>query len=392
MVSRAMERVGSWALALALGLAPASSGATALFVPLGQLLDGAATVANDVSGDGTTVIGRATTAGGSGEAFVWTASGGMVGLGDLPTGNSSSQAWAVSGDGSVVAGTGTYSTTGGSTGGLPQAFRWTAAGGMVGLGFIDGGSFSYAYDVSADGSVVVGETATSSFVRAYRWTAEGGMLDLGVLPDGVVSRSYAVSDDGSVVVGAGRTGAGTWRPFRWTAGAGMVDIGDLAGGVATGEAFGVSADGTYVVGFSASAAGNEAYLWSEAGGMIGLGDLPGSNFSSTALGVSADGTRVVGTSWVSTADGVDAAFLWDPVNGMRFLKDVLEDDYGLDLTGWFLKEATAITPDGRTIAGWGRNPSGQTEAWLFTVPEPGTAVLVLAGLAALARRKRRRRA
>ena len=35
-----------------------------------------------------------------------------------------------------------------------EAFRWTSGGGMVGLGGL--GSSSYAYDISADGSTVVG--------------------------------------------------------------------------------------------------------------------------------------------------------------------------------------------------------------------------------------------
>ena len=56
-------------------------------------------------------------------------------LGDLPGGVFNSGANAVSGDGSVVVGTG--SSASGS-----QAFRWTAGGGMVGLGFLPGGNLS----------------------------------------------------------------------------------------------------------------------------------------------------------------------------------------------------------------------------------------------------------
>ena len=55
---------------------------------------------------------------------------------------------AVSGDGSVVVG------VSGGLGG--EAFRWTAAGGMVGLGRRPGDYYSYARGVNADGSVVVG--------------------------------------------------------------------------------------------------------------------------------------------------------------------------------------------------------------------------------------------
>jgi len=43
---------------------------------------------------------------------------------------------------------------------------------------------------------------------------------------------------------------------------------------------------------------------------------------------------------------------------------VLVDDYGLDLTGWKLWKATAISDDGLTIVGSGENPNGETEAWI----------------------------
>jgi uncharacterized membrane protein len=59
-----------------------------------------------------------------------------------------SSAAGVSADGMVVAG-----TTGN------QAFRWTAAGGMVGLGFGAGGIGTEANGISGDGLVVVGNTS-----------------------------------------------------------------------------------------------------------------------------------------------------------------------------------------------------------------------------------------
>ncbi|MBM4030191.1 MAG: PEP-CTERM sorting domain-containing protein [Planctomycetes bacterium] len=76
---------------------------------------------------------------------------------------------------------------------------------------------------------------------------------------------------------------------------------------------------------------------------------------------------------------------------MRRLADVLAGDYGLTLTGWTLEEAWGVSADGLVFAGWGTNPSGQTEAWIARVeaiPEPAGLVLLLGGLAALARRRR----
>jgi len=80
------------------------------------------------------------------------------------------------------------------------------------------------------------------------------------------------------------------------------------------------------------------------------------------------------------------AFVWDATNGMRALEQVLSD-VGFDLTGWSLEEAHAISDDGLTITGWGRNPSAYTEAWIATIPEPGTALLLTLGLVGLAIRR-----
>jgi hypothetical protein len=52
---------------------------------------------------------------------------------------------------------------------------------------------------------------------------------------------------------------------------------------------------------------------------------------------------------------------------MRDLKEVLTNNYGLNLTGWTLLEATAISPDGKTIVGYGTNPSNDTEAWIASL-------------------------
>jgi probable HAF family extracellular repeat protein len=60
---------------------------------------------------------------------------------------------------------------------------------------------SNANDVSANGSVVVGQGITTLGVEAFRWTSGGGMVALGQLPSGTSgSVADGVSADGSVVV------------------------------------------------------------------------------------------------------------------------------------------------------------------------------------------------
>src|SRR6185503_11970853 len=79
----------------------------------------------------------------------------------------------------------------------------------------------YATGVSADGSVIVGESQW----EAFRWTASG-MTGLGFLPGESYSRAEGVSGDGSVVFGTASVGEG-YVPFLWTTGSGMQELGTV---------------------------------------------------------------------------------------------------------------------------------------------------------------------
>jgi probable HAF family extracellular repeat protein len=364
------------------GSVPSSFGTTASFQGLGDLPGSIfGSYAYGVSADGSVVVGDSYSASGR-EAFRWEA-GEMAGLGALPGGvYFESYAHGVSADGSVVVGY-DYSISG-YLEGYYEAFRWKA-GVMTGLGALPGGSLfhSMAYDVSADGSVVVGESCSALGNEAFRWKA-GVMTGLGELTSGVHSMGRGVSADGSVVVGFGGSSSG-FEAFRWEAGV-MTGLGDLSGSYFWSEAYDVSADGSVVVGYAESTSGHEAFRW-EGGVMTGLGNPSHGGIGgiwSEAYGVSADGSVVVGKA--SSALGHEA-FIWDVENGNRSLKDVLVRDYGLDLTGWTLFSARDISDDGLTFVGFGTNPAGYTEGWVATIPEPATIFLL--GLGAVVLRKRR---
>ncbi|HMN95270.1 MAG TPA: hypothetical protein PKC43_03540 [Phycisphaerales bacterium] len=338
-----------------------------IFVDLGDLPGGPNNAITTGVSNNELACGKSSSGNGS-EAFLYNGIG-LVGLGDLPGPGFFSFAHGISGDGTTVVGFGD-----GFTAGSQQAFRWTQATGMVGLGDLPGGSFwSVARATSGNGSVVVGYSSSANSgpnnFEAFRWTASAGMVGLGDLPGGIFeSKAYACSADGNVIVG---TGWGTMalgrEAFRWTPGAGMIGLGSLPGG-ARSEAFGVSADGTVVVGTSQSAQGRQAFRWTAQGGMAGLGDLPGGSFDSAALAASGDGSVIVGRG--KTAQG-DRAFVWRPQQGMQDLRTFVISQGLAIVQGWTFAEATAISADGRTIGGWGRNAAGQTRGWMIlNFPDP----------------------
>ena len=131
----------------------------------------------------------------------------------------------------------------------------------------------------------------------------------------------------------------------------------------------VSADGLVVAGglvTESSGEGREAFLWTQGAGFRTLGDLLGGVFDSIVNALSADGKVAVGSS--STGNDQQEAFIWDEVLGMRNLRSVLMEEFGLDLGGWRLESAVAISADGQTIVGTGTNPAGQAESWIAMVP------------------------
>jgi uncharacterized membrane protein len=94
-----------------------------------------------------------------------------------------------------------------------EAFRWTAAGGMAGLGDLSGGDFhSMAFDVSGNGAIVVGTATTSQGLEAFVWDAAHGMRSVRevLIAAGVTSveswrltEATGISADGRTLIGNG---------------------------------------------------------------------------------------------------------------------------------------------------------------------------------------------
>lgn len=282
-------------------------------------------------------------------------------------------------NGSIVVGQANGGTdfTGGDLPYVP--FRWTEATGLVSLGRPTGVRTAGAFGLSADGSTIMIEAGSCSAAGCwadggplYRWTQASGFVPLGFSGHG-----QDVSADASVVVGRSdvqiNESVTASQAFRWTESGGLVGLGTLSNDYSS-DAHAVSADGLVVVGTSAG----RAFRWVAATGMVDLG--PGE-----ALDVSADGSIIVGSTG-------SEAFYWTQASGMRLLSDVLHDDYGLDMTGWFLDSALAMSADGRTIVGRGDGPHG-SGIWTvnLVVPEPSSVTLIGLGSLFLITRMRLRR-
>ena len=286
------------------------------------------------------------------------------GLGDLPGGAVLSEATGVSADGSVVVGKSASSLS------AAEAFRWTPGHAMVGLGLVQDALYSAASDVSADGSVVVGTLgAVSNYpdwaTGAFRWTAGTGMVALESF-FGSPANPPAVSADGSIVVGGGCF----QTPYsfldicfaaRWTSGVVTFDFNDPPVNATT---YGVSADGSVVVGgivvgfYGCDCAGwgcgsmHDSFRWTTSEGMTPLGFAPAGCTGNAAGDVSADGQVLILGAW----EYPDAGGVWRADTGLVDLGDLPG--------GYDGSYARALSGDGSVVVGFSWSASGR-EAFIW---------------------------
>ncbi|MEZ4281933.1 MAG: PEP-CTERM sorting domain-containing protein [Myxococcota bacterium] len=332
---------------------------------------------NAISADGSTVVGELRTSAGQ-EAFVWDRERGLRGIGDLPGGSVFSIAENVSGDGSVVAGN-TNSASG------SVAFIWDEDRGMRELDPLpEGFVTTIVGGISDDGSTVVGTMYSEDGRRsdAYFWNETAGYRSIATLPDGTVTYGGATDTnrDGSVIVGGAEGQA-----FVWTEDDGMILLGDLLTPPRrpNSVALAVSQDGSVVVG---PASGPSPFIWDADQGLRALysSALPPEIFSFRPSGASGDASVVVGGSFTPTGN---EATIWTQAGGLQFLRVVLAT-MGVDLDGWSLLSATDVSADGRTIVGFASKQGFASRGYIVVIPEPGTGVLVMIGLAILATAQR----
>ncbi len=128
--------------------------------------------------DGSVVVGRAYGGGNGLRAWSWTASAGLVDLGE-------GSATAVTPDGAIVAG---YTQSG-------CVWRWTMAGGLEIVDCVDQAE---VVDIDASGDVLLGSYSDGAGRRAARWVTGLGRESLGLTG---LAEATAMSADGATIVG-----------------------------------------------------------------------------------------------------------------------------------------------------------------------------------------------
>ncbi len=332
--------------------------AQAVFTGLGDLTGGNDfSVARGVSSDGTVVCGASssTASGTRSEAIKWTSSGGMVAIGDLPGGVYSSSGAAISDNGSTIVG---HSSSSNASWPNTEGFYWTSGGGMTGIGINN--TYSPAKGVSGDGTALVGITVPGTATQGYVWTSSNGFTNLGLLSGDSMGFAYDADEDGSLVVGFATTNFGQ-KPRKWTSAGGWASL--FTG---YGAALSITADASTVTGRYGKGNAQEPLLWTSAGAS-GVGNASGTD-AGTGWDIADDDANViVGTAQlVNTSDYV--AIIWIEDQGTFQLKSWLEDNFGLDLSGWTLENARGVSDNGLVIVGHGENSASDTEGFHVELP------------------------
>lgn len=266
-----------------------------------------------------------------------------------------------------------------NNGNLETAARWSASTGLwtflPGLGGTSGSSLSSVYDMSADGSVIVGLAwLTPNIAHAFRWDAVNGTVDLGSFGGSQTSsRPNCLSADGSVAAGwDADIVTGAWRASRWSGGVqsllGSLDPADPINGWS--EAWAISGNGQFIAGGSPSglftpSGWNEEHLfrWDAVNGLVDRGTTNLDPFAwgshlTTPTGISDDGQVIVGQAGVPGFFGPgQKPFIARQGSPMILLQDELLALGLPEASTWTFSKVEGIAGNGRVIVGSAFDPN-----------------------------------
>jgi uncharacterized membrane protein len=367
----------------------------AQFIPLSDLVPAMElSEVRDVSNDGSTVIGAYSPDGVTGRAFHWRLGVGLVELLRPNLEPINGLTIAVSPDGGKVLGVDVDF----------GPFLWTEGAGTQFLNIFATDVYQ-VLDMSADGSVIVGEvrreSPQGSYYEAFRWNPTNGVTIINALSEsnGGHTSSPKVSDDGTTVVGIHSfyhpdQTIDTDYAFVWTEEEGTINLGSPIGST---RSLGIeaSANGSVILG-QALGPSSDHFLWREASGFDLLGPYPdavGEGTAYSAQDITPDGDLIAGFAIVSEGSpNMREPFVWDETRGFRSLRTILDTATGTPLTGWGdLGVGNAISADGTVIVGYGTPDGGQREqGWVMLfergeiIPEPTSLLLITVALVIVA--------
>ncbi len=331
---------------------------------------------SDVTNDGQ-VAGFAS----SGPYFTYSPSAGLVNIGGVNDGGVAS----ISSDGNFIGGDAANS----ANGGLIEAARYDRSTGQWNflgtLGSSSGTSASSHWGSNSAGTISVGLGWINGGTAHATYYSGGTATDLGSSVPGRSSRANGVSDDGSVVVGWQDSDVGARAAAMWVNG--VQSIIDNGSGGLLAEAGAVTPDGEWIIG-GAGYDGPESWRYNVSSGQVEfLGILDPFNTFFGATGITDDGRTIVGFErGFPPFPAFGTGTIWIEGQGMLNLTDYVTG-LGIALpNGVVLSTPMAISGNGLHIVGQASNGQG----FLVTIPEPASAILVLAALGGVLVRTRRR--
>jgi uncharacterized membrane protein len=222
------------------------------------------------------------------------------------------------------------------------------------------------YGMSYDGQTFVGGAfpadGDTTGVQQYPWiwTASGGQVALGMLDGTDWGQAWAVSNDGHIAAGYFNDAPGDFTRWgaRWVDGIAQWILD--ADGQHVGQAIGCNHDCSVIVGAGRDTDSPLAWRWTEANGVEYLDGVaeadPGATYY--AFESSDDGQTIVGSYYTidPLLGAVNRGFVWTPANLTQDMSAFLAL-YGIDYGDGFSDlVVNSITSDGKTMLINGADP------------------------------------
>ncbi|MCE9572467.1 MAG: hypothetical protein K8W52_04860 [Deltaproteobacteria bacterium] len=236
-----------------------------------------------------------------------------------------------------------------------------------------------AWDISADGAVVVGLAWNGCDAEAFRWTDTSGTGVYTTLD--VIGKAYAdsthpptnratvISDDGKVIAGFAQNDVLDRSAAMWTADGHGVLL-DPANLDAPSEILAIDADGSTLAGI----VGFDGFVWTKADGQTPLvrfdSALPSDRVYPNAI--TADGATVFGGVG-DPFSGIPVAFVWTKAAGMRPLIDVATAAGVSIPTGTILNSVLGASADGTVLVGTAMDAAGNGKTFALVLPASALA-------------------